>query len=77
MRKSERARLRNLQRKEAIRRVIRQIRKYLTAGQKAEAAALLPQLAKAVDKAAARGAIHQNKAARLKARWMKLVAQAA
>jgi len=30
-----------------------------------------------VDKAAARGAIHQNKAARLKARWMKLVAQAA
>jgi small subunit ribosomal protein S20 len=77
LRKSERARLRNLQRKEAIRRVIRQIRKYLTAGQKAEAAALLPQLAKTVDKAAARGAIHQNKAARLKARWMKLVAQAA
>jgi small subunit ribosomal protein S20 len=77
LRKSERARLRNLKRKEAIRRVIRQIRKYLTAGQKAEAAALLPQLAKAVDKAAVRGAIHQNKAARLKARWMKLVAQAA
>ncbi len=77
MRKSERARLRNLKRKEAIRQVLRQIRKHLAAGQKAEAAALLPQLAKAVDKAAARGAIHQNKAARLKARWMKLVAQAA
>lgn len=77
MRKSERARLRNLQRKEAIRQVLRQIRKHLTAGQKAEAAALLPQLAKAVDKAAARGTIHKNKAARLKARWMKLVAQAA
>jgi ribosomal protein S20 len=36
----------------------------------------LPQLAKAVDKAASRGAIHKNKAARLKARFMKLVAHA-
>lgn len=76
MRKSERARLRNVKRKEAIRQVIRQIRKHLMAGQKQEAQALLPQLAKAVDKAAARGAIHQNKAARLKARYMQLVARA-
>jgi small subunit ribosomal protein S20 len=68
--------LRNLQRKEAIRQVIRQIRKHLTAGHKQEAQALLPQLAKAVDKAASRGAIHKNKAARLKARFMKLVAHA-
>lgn len=55
---------------------MRQIRKHLGAGQKAEAQALLPQLAKAADKAAAHGAIHKNKAARLKARFMKLVAQA-
>lgn len=55
---------------------MRQIRKHLSAGQKQEAQALLPQLAKALDKAASRGAIHQNKAARLKARFMKLVAQA-
>lgn len=68
--------MRNLKRKEAIRQVIRQIRKHLLAGQKQEAQALLPQLAKAADKAAARGAIHKNKAARLKARFMKLVAQA-
>lgn len=66
-----------MQRKEAIRRVIRQIRKHLMAGQKQEAQALLPQLAKVVDKAAARGAIHPNKAARLKARFMQLVARAA
>jgi len=55
---------------------MRQIRKHLIAGQKQEAQALLPQLAKAADKAAAHGAIHKNKAARLKARFMKLVAQA-
>ena len=68
--------MRNLKRKESIRQVIRQIRKYLMAGQKQEAQALLPHLAKAADKAAARGAIHKNKAARIKARFMKLVAQA-
>ncbi len=68
--------MRNVKRKEAIRQVMRQIRKHLSAGQKQEAQALLPQLAKALDKAASRGAIHQNKAARLKARFMKLVAQA-
>jgi len=68
--------LRNLKRKEGIRQVIRQIRKHLGAGQKTEAQALLPLLAKAADKAAAHGAIHKNKAARLKARFMKLVAQA-
>ncbi len=68
--------MRNLKRKESIRQVIRQIRKHLSAGQKQEAQALLPQLAKAADKAAARGTIHKNKAARLKARFMKLVAHA-
>ncbi|MCX8103409.1 MAG: 30S ribosomal protein S20 [Candidatus Bipolaricaulota bacterium] len=76
VRKSERARLRNLMRKGAIRQVIRQIRKHLGAGQKQEAQALLSHLAKAADKAAAHGAIHKNKAARIKARLMKLVAHA-
>lgn len=55
---------------------MRQIRKHLSAGQREEAKALLPQLAKVADKAAARGTIHKNKAARLKSRFMKLVVRA-
>ncbi|MBE0635785.1 30S ribosomal protein S20, partial [Candidatus Bipolaricaulota bacterium] len=35
--------------------------------------ALLPQLAKAVDKAAKRNTIHPNKAARIKSRWTQKV----
>lgn len=76
LRKSEQRRLHNLKRKEGIRQVMRQIRKHLSAGQREEAKALLPQLAKVADKAAARGTIHKNKAARLKSRFMKLVVRA-
>lgn len=41
----------------------------------AEARASLPQLQKAVDKAAARGVIHPNRAARMKARLAKSLDQ--
>jgi len=40
-----------------------------------EARASLPQLQKAVDKAAARGVIHPNRAARMKARLAKSIHQ--
>jgi len=60
-------------RKAEIKRVVKQIRQSIEARDKGAAVALLPQLAKAADKAAQRHAIHQNRAARIKARWTKKV----
>lgn len=45
----------------------------MEAGNLSEARAALPQLQKAIDKAAARRVIHPNRAARLKARLTRLV----
>ncbi len=73
MRQNARRRERNSIRKEAIRHVLREIRQHLQAGQKDKAKELLATLAKATDKAAAHGALHPNKAARIKARMMRLV----
>ncbi|MBC7093369.1 30S ribosomal protein S20 [Candidatus Bipolaricaulota bacterium] len=55
-------------RKSAVRFWRRKFQKLVEAGDKEEARKVLPQFQKAVDKAAARGAIHPNRAARLKAR---------
>lgn len=73
MRQNEKRRLRNLRRKRQIRRLIKQLQQHLEAGEREQAQALVPQLMKAVDKAAQRRAIHPNKAARLKSRLMKRV----
>jgi len=59
----------NRSKKAEIRKVLKQIRLLLEANDKQGAAALLPELAKAVDKAAKRNTIHPNKAARIKSRW--------
>jgi len=66
-----RRRRRNDLRKSAIRYWRRQIQKLIEAGQVDEAAKAFPQFQKAVDKAAARRAIHPNRAARLKARMAR------
>lgn len=66
----------NLSRKAVLRRIVKEIRARLTAGEKDEAKALLPRLAKAADKAAQRNAIAKNRAARIKSRWMKKVESA-
>lgn len=63
----------NRSKKAEIRRVLKQIRLLLEANDKQGAAALLPELAKAVDKAAKRNTIHSNKAARIKSRWTQKV----
>ena len=73
LRQSEKRRGLNRSRKGAIRRVLKEIRRNIEAGDKQAATALLPQLAKAADKAAKRNTIHKNKAARIKSRWMKKV----
>lgn len=71
MRQSLKRRERNLKRKEALRRAIREFKRALVAGDKAQAERLIPQLMKAADKAASRYVIHPNKAARIKSRLLK------
>lgn len=63
----------NRSRKSEIRKVLKQIRLMLDSKDRQGATALLPQLAKAVDKAAKRNTIHPNKASRIKSRWTKRV----
>ena len=64
---------RNLERKRALRIVVKQIKRALAAGDKTKAQELIPQLMKVADKAAKKRAIHPNKAARLKSRLMKRI----
>jgi len=73
LRQSEKRRGLNRLRKAEIKRVVKQIRKHVEAGDKSAAAALLPKLAKAADKAAQRNTIHANRAARIKSRWTQAV----
>lgn len=64
-------RARNDARRSSVRFWRRKVEKLVEAGNVDEARTALPQLQKAVDKAAARGVIHPNRAARLKARLAK------
>lgn len=74
VRQNDKRRLRNLRRKKQIRELAKQLKDHLTAGQREQAKSLLPELMKAVDKAAQNHTIHPNKAARIKARFAKKVA---
>lgn len=60
-----------MQRKQALKRVMKQLKKALAAGDKAKAEELVPELMKVADKAAKHRTIHPNKAARIKSRLMK------
>ena len=73
LRQSRKRRGLNRSKKNSIKRVVKEIRLHLEAGEKEAARALLPELAKATDKAAKRNTIHANKAARIKSRWMKKI----
>lgn len=72
LRQSARRRAGNLRKKEAYKAVVKEIKKSVLTGQKQAAAALLPKLYQALDKAAKTGVIKKNKAARLKSRLTKL-----
>lgn len=67
-RASQRKRVFNVRRKSAMNDVVKKMRKLITAGDAKEAQALLPTAQKAIDKAAKRGVIKTNTAARKKAR---------
>ncbi|NBD74030.1 30S ribosomal protein S20 [Patescibacteria group bacterium] len=68
MRSSERKRLFNLRRTRKMRAVVKEVRDMAGAGQLKEAMAKLPEAYQAIDKAAKRGVIKDNTAARKKSR---------
>tara|TARA_Y100000310_G_scaffold283194_1_gene305009 strand:- start:1215 stop:1484 length:270 start_codon:yes stop_codon:yes gene_type:complete len=73
LRQSERRKRRNLKRKNTVKDLVKQIRKLAASQQHKEATELLPKLQKAVDKAAKKGVLKQNTAARKKSRLSKLL----
>ncbi len=66
----------NLRRKKALNGAVKQVRSLVSGGSAAEAVALMPKAYEAIDKAAKRGIIKQNTAARKKSRLMAAVARA-
>ena len=67
-RQSERKRVFNVRRKGAMKDVTKEVTKAVSAGDVAKAKELLPKAYKAIDKAAKRGVIKDNTAARKKSR---------
>lgn len=72
LRQSKRKHTRNLKRKEAIKNVVKEIKKLLAANKKEEAGALVSKAYKAIDKAS-KTYLHKRAAARKKSRLMKLL----
>ena len=70
LRQARRRAIRNLRRKEAYKKVLKQIQKLVTAKKMKEAEALVPQAYQALDKAAKAGVLKPNAAARRKSRLM-------
>ncbi len=76
-RQSERRRVFNIRRKFAMRDAVKSIQKTLAKGDSKTAETLLPAAYKAIDKAAKRGVIKDNTAARKKSRLMAAIKRAA
>lgn len=73
LRQSKRRNTRNVAKKTAYKTVVTKIKKLTEAGQASAAKTLLPQLYKAIDKAAKTRAIAVHKASRLKSRLSKFI----
>ena len=73
LRQNVKGKIRNLKRKNTMKALIKQTKKLAGAQQKEEAVKLLPKLYQAIDKAAKRGIIKKNAAARKKSRLTKLL----
>ncbi len=76
LRVSARRRVYNLRRIRAMRKVLKQITRLLKQKDIAAAQALVPEAYKAIDKAAKRGVIKKNTAARKKSRLMARIRKA-
>lgn len=73
MRQNAKRRERNLLRRGALKKTVKQVRKALAAGDKSTAQSLVPELMRVADQAAKHNVIHINKAARLKSRLVKRI----
>jgi small subunit ribosomal protein S20 len=73
LRQIKKHRVLNLARAKAVKDVTKKIKKLITANQKEEAKKLISKAYQAIDKAAKRGIIKKNTAARKKSRLMKLL----
>ena len=73
LRQSKKRKAKNLQRKEAYKTIVREVRLLATSGKTKEAQEKLPKLYKTLDKVAKSGFIKKNKASRLKSRVTRLV----
>lgn len=74
LRQSEKRRARNKTTVKALKKQTRAVAEAVKAGDSAKLATEMVTAAKKLDKAAARGVIHKNKAARLKSRMAKKLA---
>lgn len=75
LRQSKRRQARNLSKKNAYKAAMKEFKKLFADGKMKEAQELIRKVYKKVDKAAKTGVIKKNKAARLKSRAAKLLAQ--
>ena len=73
IRAQERKRVFNVRRLRTMREVVKDFRDKVSAGKVSDAKAMLPELYKAIDKAAKRGVIKDNTAARKKSRLTALL----
>jgi len=73
LRQSKKRRQRNLRRFNAMREIVKKIKKLVNENKKEEALKLLPQAYKAIDKATKNNVIKKNTAARKKSRLTKLI----
>lgn len=72
-RASLRKRVFNVRRRNTMNDVVKKMRKLITSGETKEAEAMLPTAYKAIDKAAKRGIIKENTAARKKSRLVAAI----
>ena len=75
MRQSIKRRARNLVKKDAYKKAVKETRKLITAGKKTEAVAALAKAMQALDKAAKTHVLHKNTVSRLKSRMAKAIAK--
>lgn len=76
LRSSAKKKVFNDRRRKAVKETVKEIKKFLAAGKKAEAQKAISEAYKALDKAAKTGVIKKNTASRKKSRLMKSIAKA-
>jgi len=76
IRKSARNAVFNLRRKRAADSIVKEVKTLVTEGKAKEAAALMPQVQKALDKAAKKGTIKKGNASRKKSRLVAMIKKA-